>query len=198
MKIWPAIILVLIMVCWLWAGRALTLGFDRVIPFPARSLAVSPLGLHGSDLIVGGEKLTITKLDNENADLRLATDPQNRIVLSVGRDAFILGPRTHPVSPDGPLIVDFIPELGDQLRLTTHESLLGWSNLFEINWLGGSVPRWKKYVYYRLVWTKPSGARLTMRWRYERDFYAGKGWTEPLMKYDFHTGLESVEIRPAL
>jgi hypothetical protein len=35
-----------------------------------------------------------------------------------------------------------------------------------------------------------------MRWRYERDFYVGKGWTDPLMKYDFHTGLESVEIFP--
>jgi hypothetical protein len=193
---WPVLIFVLLTVCWLWAGRMVTQVVDRVIPFPTSSLAVSPLTYHGSEFLVGRERLTITKLDNENADLQLVTDLQNRVVLSMGRDAFVLGARTNPVNPNGPLIVDFVADSGDQVLLTAHESLLGWPNPFEISWLGGSVPRWKKYVYYRLVWTKGSGARLAMRWRYERDYYRRTGWTDPLMKYDFRTGLESVEILP--
>jgi hypothetical protein len=186
-------------VVWLWAGRALTLLVDNVIPFPTRSLAVSPLTFHGSEFVVGGESLVITMLNNENADLQLVTDLQNRVVFSMGRVAFVLGPRTNPVNPNGPLIIDFVADPGDQVRLSAHESLLGWPNPFEFNWLGGSVPRWKKYVYYRLDWTKRSGAQLKMRWRYERDYYlraARRGWTEPLMKYDFKTGLQSVEILP--
>jgi hypothetical protein len=196
MIIWLVLIFVLLAASWLWAGRGLTLAFDRVIPFPTRSLAVSPWSFRGSGFLVGGERLTITKLDNENAALQLATDLQNRAVLSMGRDAFVLGPRTNPVNPNGPLIVDFSADSGDQVRLTAHQSLLGWPNPFEISWLGGSVPRWKKYVYYQLVWTKPSGARLAMRWRYERDYYVRTGWTEPLMKYDFQTGLQSVDFLP--
>lgn len=196
MILWPLVIFVLLTVSWLCAGRVLALVFDRVIPFPMRSLAVSSLTYHGSEFLVGGERLTITQVDNENAALQLLTDLQNRVVLSMGRDAFVLGPRTKPVNPNGPLIVDFVPDSGDHVLLTAHESLLGWPNPFEIRWLGGSVPRWKKYVYYRLVWTKPSGARLAMRWRYERDYYLRTGWTDPLMKYDFHTGLQSVAILP--
>ena len=196
MIIWAVIIFVLLTVSWVWAGRVLTLVFDRVIPFPTTSLAVSRLTYHGSEFLVGGEKLTITKLDNENADLHLATDLQNRAVLSLGRDAFVLGPRTNAVNPNGPLTVDVVADAGDRVLLTTHESLLGWPNPFEISWLGGSSPRWKKYVYYRLVWTKPTGARLAMRWRYERDYYPRTGWTDPLVKYDFKTGLQAWEILP--
>jgi hypothetical protein len=196
MIVWPLVILALWTAFWLWKGRGLTQAVDRVIPFPTRSLAVTPLTFHGSEFVVGGEKLTITQLNNENAALELATDLQNRVVLSLGSDAFVLGPRTNPINPNGPLIVDFAADSQDQVRLTAHESLLGWPNPFEISWLGGSVPRWKKYVYYRLVWTKPSGARLAMRWRFERDYYRRTGWTDPLMKYDFQTGLESVEILP--
>jgi len=196
MIVWPVVVFVVLMLAWLWAGRMLTLAVDWVVPVPVRSLAASPLSYHGSEFLVGGERLTITRLDNENADLQLVTDLQNRVVLSIGRDAFVLGPRTNPIIPSGPLIVDFVADSRDQVLLTVHESLLGWPNPFEVSWLGGSVPRWKKYVNYRLVWTKPSGARLPMRWRYERDYYLRRGWTDPLMKYDFQTGLQSVDILP--
>jgi hypothetical protein len=196
MILWPIVVFVLAMVSWLWAGRRITLALDRVISFPKRSLAVTPLGYRGAEVLVGNETLTLVKVDNQNADLQVATDLQKRAVLSSGRDAFVLGPLTHPVSHDGPVIVDFNADSSDKVLLTVHESVLSWPNPFEISWLGGGVPRWKKYVYYRLVWTKPSAARLEMRWRYERDYYTGKGWTEPLMKYDFQTGLESVEILP--
>ena len=195
MIVWPLVVFV-VFIAWLYAGRVLTLAVDRVIPFPVRSLAVSPLSYHGSEFVVGGKGLTITMLNHENADLKVATDMQNHAVLSMGRNAFVLGPLTNPVNPKGPLIVDFVADAGDQVRLTAHESLLAWPNPFEINWLGGSVARWKKYVYYRLVWTKPSGARLEMRWRYERDYYKRTGWTAPLMMYNWRTGLIAMEIVP--
>ena len=194
MIVWPVVVVVVLMIAWLWAGRTLTLAIDWMVPYPVRSLPVSPLSYHGGEFVVGGQRLTIVMRNNQNAVLQVVTDMQNRAVLAMGRNAFVLGPLTNPVNPNGPLIVEFGPESGDQLRLTAHNSLLSWPNPFEVNWLGGSVPRWKKYVYYRLVWTKPSGARLEMRWRYERDYYRSRGWTEPLMMYNSQTGLLSVEI----
>lgn len=196
MIVLPVVVFVVLMIAWLWAGRTLTLAVDWMVPFPVRSLAASPLSYRGIDFHLGGERLTVIMLNHEHADLQVATDRQNRVVLSMGRDAFVLGPRTNPVDPKDPLNVDFAADSGDQVRLTAHESLLSWPNPFEVNWLGGSVARWKKYVYYWLVWTKPTGARLEMRWRYQRDYYQRTGWTEPLMMYNWHTGLMSAEILP--
>ena len=195
MILWMVVPLLIAIALWLWKGRMLTLAVDRVLPVPVRQLPVSPITFRGSEFLIGGESLTITMLNNENAPLTVATDTQHRIVLSMGRDAIVLGPRTNPVNPNGPLIVDFEADPEDQVQLTARESLLPWPNFFELGW-GASTPRWKKYFYYRLVWTKPSGARLEMRWRYEREYYERTGWTGPLMKYNFQCGLQSLEILP--
>jgi hypothetical protein len=194
MIVWPLVAIVVLMVAWLWAGRPLSLFVDRLMPFPVRSLPVSPLSYHGSGWLVGEQDLTFALLNNLMSNLELTTDSANQVILSCGRDAFVLGPRTTPVNLNGPVRIDFVPGSGDQLRLAAHESLLGWPNPFEISWLGGSVARWKKYVYYQLVWNKPSGARLEMRWRYERNYYQRTGWTEPLMMWNSQTGLVSVDI----
>ena len=75
------------------------------------------------------------------------------------------------------------------------ESLLPWPTPFEFKWLGGSSPWWRQYVYYRLNWKKPSGARLEMQWRFERQYYSGKGWTEPDTTWmNDQTGMLPIEI----
>jgi len=59
-------------------------------------------------------------------------------------------------------------------------------------------PWWKRYVYYRLVWSKRSGAKLEMLWRYEQDFYIPGAWTDPVMMWNGQTGLLRVTIHPAM
>jgi hypothetical protein len=84
---------------------------------------------------------------------------------------------------------------GDDVRVKASGSLLNRPTPFEISWLGGRLPWWKRYVYNRLVWKKPSGASLEMRWRYEQRWYAKTGWGEPLMMWNSQTGLLCVKIQ---
>ena len=107
MIVLPVVVFVALMIAWLWAGRTLTLAVDWMVSFPVRSLAASPLSYRGIDFHLGGERLTVIMLNHEHADLQVATDTQNWVVFSMGRDAFVLGPRTNPVDPKDPLNVEF-------------------------------------------------------------------------------------------
>ena len=67
------------------------------------------------------------------------------------------------------------------------------ANAFEFNFMSRS-PWWKRYIYYRLLWKKRSGARLAILWRYGQDYYAAGGWTSPEMMWNSQTGLLRVDL----
>jgi hypothetical protein len=194
MIVWLVVVFVLLIVAWLSAGKPLALLLDRLIPFPTAYLPVSPLSYDGGGFVVGDQSMTFGMTNNDRAGLELTTDSSNQVVLSYGRDAFVLGPRTNPVDASGRPEIDFVAGRGDQLRFAVHESLIGWPTPFDFRFPWGPSSLWKKYVYYRLTWIKPSGARLEMRWRYQRDYYGGRGWSEPVMRWNSQTGLASVDI----
>ena len=58
----------------------------------------------------------------------------------------------------------------------------------------GQSPSWKRHIHYRLLWKKPSGAKLEMLWRYEQYFYPELGWGSGFMTREGSTGLISVDI----
>ena len=194
--VWPVISLVALAVAWLSAGRQVALMLDRFITGQAMSLPADRFMYNGGGFVIGEKGMDFALTNNLRADLRLTFDSSNRVILSAGHNAFILGPRTSLADPSGRPEFTFTSEPGDEVSFAARESLLGWPTPFEFSILGGSSPWWKQYVYYRLVWKKPSGARLEMLWRYERDFYSGKGWTEPMMMFgETETGLLNVDIR---
>jgi hypothetical protein len=51
-------------------------------------------------------------------------------------------------------------------------------------------------LYYRILWKKPSGAKLEMLWRYEQYFYSDKGWASGFMTREGSTGLVKVDMHP--
>ena len=67
--------------------------------------------------------------------------------------------------------------------------------MFELNFMTGRSPSWRRSCYYRLAWTKRSGQRLDLVWRYEQGFYAGSGWGSP-SETGGATGLTRAEITP--
>jgi len=180
-------------VAWLAAGRHVALLVDKIVTGPAMSLPIDPLVYDGGGFVIGGTSMTFAETNNLRGDLDARVDSSGRVVLSKGQNSFVMGSLTL-ASPSGRPDFNFRPEAGDEVSFTESKSLLPWPTPFQINWLGGSSPWWKQYVYYRLVWKKPAGARLEMRWRFERDYYSGKGWTEPLMMWNSQTGLLSVSI----
>ena len=191
----PLISVVALVVAWLWAGRQVALLLDRFITGRAISLPADGFMYDGGGVFIGKKRMDFALTNNLRADLGFRFDSSNRVVLSSGPNAFILGPRTSPADPSGRPEFTFTSEPGDEVSFAARESLLGWPTPFEFSILGGSSPWWKRYVYYRLVWKKPSGARLEMLWRYERDFYSGKGWSEPIMMFgETQTGLLKVDI----
>ena len=192
--VWGVIGVVALAVVWLSAGRQLALLLDRFITSRALSLPVDRLAYDGGGFVIGDRSMTFGQTNNLRADLCLTFDSSNRVVFSQGHKAFILGPRTTPVDPAGRPDFTFSAEPGDQVTFAVSESLLSWRSPVEFNIFGGPSPRWGRYVYYRLVWKKPSGARLEMFWRYQREFYSGRGWTDSLMMWNSQTGLLSVDI----
>ncbi len=75
-------------------------------------------------------------------------------------------------------------------------SILSWPTPFDFNFMTGHSPSWKRHLYYRVLWKKPSGAKLEMLWRYEQYFYPGNGWASGFMTRQGFTGLIQVDIRP--
>ncbi len=193
--LWGAILAIPVFV-WLAAGRALTSLLDRFITIRATSLPVSPLKYDGGGLVIGNVPLVFASLDNLRSDILLTSDGSNRVILSLGRESFTLGPRTNPVDPSGRPEVDFVADPGDELSFNSWQSALGWPTPFEIRIHGGRAPWWKRYVYYRFVLKKRPGSKLEMLWRYEQQYHSASGWSKPAMMWNSQTGLLSVDIRP--
>lgn len=181
---------------WLAAGRRFTLLLDGLGAVGAKTLAVSPLRYDGGGFRIGRVSLTFGGLDNLRGPQTLTTDSTNRVVFGDGTQFFTLGPRTNPLDPAGRPDIEFVPDAGDQVTFTTHTSLVSWPTPFEFHMMGGPSPWWKRYVYYRLSWKKPSHATLQMVWRYEQRYLSAKGWTDPFMMWNYQTGLISTSIAP--
>jgi|GEM_PF-549521 len=185
---------VCLIIIWLVAGRQTTLFLDRFITFRLGPLPVGPLEYDSASLRIGAVSLPLIGTDNQLFNLSVQLDSQNRLVLSAGGQSFTLGPRLSEPDPSGRSELKFAAEPGDELTFGRERSILSRPTPFEINWLGGTTPWWRRYFYYRLQWKKPSGAKLEMLWRYEQQYYSEKGWNEGYMMYDWFTGLLKVKI----
>ena len=186
------VVAIAVVVNWPAAGRALSLLLDRIFTIAVPTPEVNKVAYDG-DFHIGDLSLTSGTLNNYPFNFALCTNASNMIVLKSGRRSFLLGPRTNPVDPSGRPDIDFVPEHGDTVSLRASRSLVGWPTPFEVNWMT-RTPSWKRYVYYRLIWKKRSGAELSMLWRYEQDYFSGRGWIVPAMMWDSHTGLLRVDI----
>ena len=183
---------------WLNAGRWSTSIVDRVFTIAIPTPSTDKLAFDGEGFRIGALSLTFGGTDNRRSDVKLCTSTSNsnRVVLKSGGHSFALGPRTNPPDTSGRPDLAWIPEHGDRVILQASRSLVGWPTPFEVNWMT-RTPSWRRYVYYRLTWKKRSGAELSMRWRYEQEYYRGTGWTGPLMEWNWHTGLLGTEIQQA-
>lgn len=194
--IWSLVAAVCFIITWLAAGRPIELFLDRFITLRQKTLPVGPLEYDSASLRIGAVSIPLIGTDNQLFNLSVQLDSQNRLVLSAGGRSFTLGPRLSEPDPSGRSELAFAAEPGDELTFRLERSVLTRPTPFEINWLGGTTPWWRRYMYYRLQWKKPSGAKLEMLWRYEQQYYSKKGWNEGYMMYDWFTGLVWVKISP--
>ena len=162
---------------WLWGGRYLTAVIDRLITVAVENLPVGYFELSPARFIIGqlpgisggyGGWMT--------DDSRPAMDSRKRMTLRSGGRTFSFGPVYTYCDAGRDSYFRFNADPGDEVSFTKGRSWLPWKIPFQINIMGGELPTWKRYAYYRLLWKKRSGAVLELTWRDEQSFFASSGW----------------------
>ena len=190
------LIIVALVVLWLWRGRNLVMLADQFETVEINSRGISGISYEGSGAggILHAEDIDLnldeTLLSGQKPNVGTTKDGQ--LALSFGGKVFPFGPS---ISQEDKLGAN-LPS-GDSATISTEHSALAWPNFFEVNFMTGNSPKWKRYIYRKLTWKKPNGAKLEMLWRYEQFFYQNDGWVSAFMVRPETTGLIRVEISNA-
>jgi hypothetical protein len=154
---------------------------------------IGPMGWSGPELLMGGHIVDFTGPDPDYKQVAtLKVDAGDQLVLLEDGNSFVFGSRAGTLPGGDDVIPAFAAGPGDTTSVALDCSLLSWPAPFEFNFMTGYAPSWQRYLYYRLSWKKPSGARLNIVWRYRQDYDAVNGWHGQGAKE-----LIQIEIRPA-
>jgi hypothetical protein len=196
-KLLIVLLLVIILAgLWLWRGRDFTLLIDRFETVQTSSRSVDGITYNGTGndgtLQVGDLALSLNDVQLSAGRPNIGTTKDGELAISFAGKVFPFG--RVPVETQQ-LRADRPPE--DTAAISISHSTLPWPNFFEINWMTGNSPKWKRNFYQKVTWKKPTGAKLEMIWRYEQYFYPQDRWTDALMTRPGATGLIRVEISNA-
>jgi len=184
---------VAILATWIFGGRQLSLFLDRFGTLQTASSRVKSLVYEGSGTggILHINDLALGLNDRNGPTPNIGTTKNGQLALANTGKVFAFGP---PRSEAENLAT--APPPGDDAFIQIRRSILSWPTPFDFNFMTGHSPSWKRHLYYRVLWTKPSGAQLQMLWRYEQYFYPGTGWASGFMTREGSTGLIRLDIRP--
>src|SRR5207248_4787626 len=135
--------------------------------------------------------LSLNEVELGGAQPSVGTTKDNQLALSFNGKVFPFGPASG-----GDNLAAAVPT-DDVALVSIQHSPISWPNFFEINFMTGNSPRWKRHIYQKLIWKKPTGAKLEMLWRYEQYFYPQDRWTEAFMTRPGSTGLIRIDISNA-
>ena len=187
------LIIVALVVLWLWRGRDLSALADRFKTIQSESRPIDAIAYNGEGtggtLQIGDVTLSLDETRLPAGRPNIGTTKDGQLALSYAGRVFPFGPvpsDTQPLNASRPS--------QDTAILSVEHGALAWPNFFEVNFMTGNSPKWKRYVYRKLAWRKPNGAKLEMLWRYEQFFYQNDGWVAAFMVRPETTGLIRVEI----
>lgn len=194
-KILIILLLVIILaVLWLWRGRDLSILIDRFYVNTTSSRPIKTIAYDGSGtaglLHVDDLALSLNEVELGGAQPSVGTTKDGQLALSFRGRLFPFGPAS------GDNLAATVPP-DDVAVVAIEHSAIPWPNFFEMNFMTGNSPKWKRNTYQKLSWKKPTGAKLEMLWRYEQFYYQQDRWTDGLMTRPGATGLIRVEISDA-
>jgi hypothetical protein len=181
-----------IVASWIFAGRQISLFLDRFGTTEMTSARINSIVYEGSGTggILHLNDLALSLNDRNGPSPNIGTTKNDQLGLADGGKVFAFGlPRSQAEN------LSTVPPAGDDAFIEIRKSILSWPTPFDLNFMTGQSPSWKRHLYYRLRWKKPSGANLEMLWRYEQYFYPGNGWASGFMTRERSTGLIQVAIR---
>ena len=182
-----------ILATWIFGGRQISLFLDRFGTIEMTSARINSLTYEGSGTggILRVNDLGLSLNDRNDPAPSIGTTKNDQLGLANGGKVFAFGPARSETEN-----LTVVPPAGNDAAIEIRESILSWPTPFDLNFMTGHSPSWKRHVYYRLLWKKPSGAKLEMLWRYEQYFYPGSGWASGFMTYKGSTGLIQLDISP--
>ena len=182
---------------WILRGREISSFIDRYWTVETRSAPVQSIGYEGNGtggiLIVNNLSLSLNEVGSGLA-LSVGSTKDNQLALATSGRVFPFGPLTS-TSENTDERLATVPPPGDQAFIAIRHSVLSWPTPFDLNFMTGQSPSWKRHIYYEIRWKKSSGANLEMIWRYEQFFYPGNGWASGFMTRHGSTGLIRIEMK---
>ena len=177
---------------WIFGGRQISLFLDRFETIEKTSARIHSLVYEGNGTggVLRVNELGLSLNDRNEPALSVGTTKDDQLGLANAGKVFPFGPAR---SESENLTV--VPPAGDDAFVEIRRSILSWPTPFELNFMTGQSPSWKRHLYYRIRWKKSDGAQLEMLWRYEQYFYPGSGWASGFMTRVGSTGLIQVSIK---
>ena len=179
---------------WIFRGRQISLFIDRFGTVETASARINSLtyeGGGGTGGILHINDLALGLNDKNGPTPNIGSTKDGQLALAAGGKVFVFGP---PRSEAENLAA--VPPTNDDALIAFRRSFLSWPTLFDLNFMTGHSPSWKRHLYYQVRWHKQNGAKLEMLWRYEQYFYPGDGWAGGFMTREGSTGLIRVNIQP--
>ena len=178
---------------WIFRGREISLFIDRFGTIETNSARIHSIAYEGSGTggILHINDLALGLNDKNGPIPNIGSTKDGQLGLAAGGKVFPFGP---PRSEAENLAA--VPPADDDAFIRIRRSALSWPTPFDLNFMTGHSPSWKRHIYYQVIWTKPSGAKLEMLWRYEQYFYPDNGWTSGFMTHEGSTGLIRLNIQP--
>lgn len=185
-------VIIAFLATWIFYGHQISLLLDRFGTIEMSSARINSIAYQGNG--TGGSlhvnDLELSLNDRNGPALSIGTTKNDQLALADRGKVFAFGPaRTEAEN------LATAPPAGDDASIEIRRSILNWPTPFEVNFMTGNSPSWKRHLYYRVRWKKSSGANLEMLWRYEQFFYPGNGWASGFMTRQGSTGLIQVEIK---
>jgi hypothetical protein len=181
---------------WIFEGREISSFVDRYWTVEIQSAPIQSVKYVGSGsggiLIVNDRSLSLDDL-RSGMSLSVGSTKDNQLALASNGRVFSFGPLKSPPT-NGSEDLATAPPSSDQALVATRHGGLSWPTPFDLNFMTGHSPSWKRYIYQDIRWKKSSGANLLMLWRYEQFYYSRNGWSRGLMTREGSTGLIQVDI----
>jgi hypothetical protein len=182
---------------WIFRGREISSFIDHYWTVETRSAPIHSITYEGSGtggiLICDGVSFSLNDL-RPSLSLSVGSTKDNQLALASSGKVFPFGPLTS-ASEDTAEHLTTAPPPGDQAFLAARHSVLSWPTPFDLNFMTGQSPSWKRHMYQEIRWKKSSGAKLQMLWRYEQFFYPGNGWASGFITRQGSTGLIQIEMK---
>ena len=185
-------VVVVFLATWIFYGYQISLFLDQFGTIEMTSSRINSIAYQGNGTggILRVNDLALSLNDRNGPAPSIGTTKNDQLALADREKVFAFG----PVRAEAENLAT-APPAGDEASIEIRRSILNWPTLFEVNFMTGQSPSWKRHLYYRVHWKKSSGASLQMLWRYEQFFYTGNGWTSGFMTREGSTGLIRVEIK---